>query len=530
MTRFHQRKRLSLTNFRSKPLTIVGICLALGLACTSKSGKSGSGSDVFYSEDGTVASTTGTTFTSTRSWDEGQEFRLGDGYDNLSGERRRTCLDTETPGKAILRGRNLNSMTSDFQVVQSKEDLAKKLNVVVNAEVSGSYGVYSGSASTKNDITKNTSFNERSIVGIMSMVYSAQTMSVDLDEDPLSPTAAALLASDTKRFRQRCGDSYTKSVTTGAALYLVVNMVAKESDTLNKLVSNSSVSASMSTVFSAKVSTDVTKEQTDKLSKFNISVKCYSVGISVDACAQSMTSIDPTDVSTFLSFIATTRSQFAASASGTDRKLLVAIDEHFDNYPKPIAAADKKLSEVFFDVTPQRAIIKDLLSKDNEINYLCNVELYNNCDEVRNDLAKQMEFCARQELWPDCDPSLVDLNKMKANASKGTIGKVVMWEDYLRGRPGKHNIVIDFDKSNSTIKFQENTIYNFSDFGFDNVASGFQSSLAQGYQMRVFEDADGEGKCYMVGSYDTRIFSFGNFNDKASSFRLEKVGAYPSNC
>ena len=73
--------------------------------------------------------------------------------------------------------------------------------------------------------------------------------------------------------------------------------------------------------------------------------------------------------------------------------------------------------------------------------------------------------------------------------------------------------------------------YNLSDLGFANdIASGYRSDLAEGWQVRVFRDANGAGPCWIIGSKDPRSFSFGSFNDQATSIRLERVGQFPANC
>ena len=75
---------------------------------------------------------------SSRPLDSGEPFRLGYGYDNLSGERHLSCLDQNF----TVADRVVSTSDSDFSVLQSKEDLAKKLNIEINAEASGSYGLF----------------------------------------------------------------------------------------------------------------------------------------------------------------------------------------------------------------------------------------------------------------------------------------------------------------------------------------------------------------------------------------------------
>lgn len=513
---------------RKKVHLILGLmtfALGTSLGCGPKAGSSDGGS--FLMDVGGPL-TTETAVTSTRPLDSGASFRLGYGYDKLSGERRRSCLDK---ANYELIGRNVRSTVSSFEIVNTKEDLAKKLNIEVNAEASGSYGTITGSASTKTTILKNSNFNERSIVGIMNFSHKAQEIGIESDYQPLSADKLGLLKSNKEMFRLNCGDSYTKSVTTGAAMYLLVNLSSKGQEITNKVETVNTVKAAFGSMFSASTTTSVSNETVQTLSNFNISVSCHSVGVDTEACAQALTTVDPNDLASFVSYINSAKKALSDSIN-EQPDMLVAIDEVFEEYPKPIESLSAPRSEIFFDYAPQAAVLKDLLEKENQVNYICNVQLLSSCIDLRYAFSEQIRHCARQGSWADCKPESIDIQKLLSEGNMRTgIGKVIFWEHQKNGVANGKTLTMDFDKpSTDPNAFVEGRIYNFTAIGYNDIATGFQSSLRAGWQLRVFEHPDGGGRCYMVGGPSAQPINLGWFNDKASSARLEKVGAYPTSC
>ena len=111
------------------------------------------------------------------------------------------------------------------------------------------------------------------------------------------------------------------------------------------------------------------------------------------------------------------------------------------------------------------------------------------------------------------------------------IGSVKIWEHHSGGAASGKTFTINFDNPDAFVNFEPNKVYNFADHNFqDDIASGFKSNLMSGWHLRVYEHRDGKGKCWMIKDKKDEIFNFKWFNDKASSFRLEKSGDYPAGC
>lgn len=504
----------------------------LGLAASALSGcgkpKAGRDGNASFLLDSGAPVTTETAVTSSRPLDNGKSFRLGYGYDNLSGERRVSCLD---PTKYDLMGRNVRTTVTNFEIVNNKEELANQLNIQVNAEASGSYGSVTGSASTKTQIMKSAHFGNNTMMGLLSFVHRAQEIGIeDKDMDLLTEANITLLNKDNGAFRLHCGDVFTRSVTTGAALYVVVNVTSKTSEITNHTETENSIKAAFMNLYSASATTAVTAETKKTLANYHIAIKCSTVGTSADACAQAIDSANSENLSSVIDFLNNAKKAVATSVSSSP-DMMVAVDEIFADYPKPGLLATKKKKDVFFDYSPQKAVVNDLLAKELVVDKICDTSSISACSEAQLTLAQQIKDCARQENWPDCDPTQVKLDKILDDSRRLAIGKVFLYQNGSGSSNHGQTMSIDFDKLvNGQSVFFPGKIYNLTDYGYNDVPSSFASTLAPGWQMRVFEAVDAGGRCYMIGTASPRIIDFGWFGHKASSFRLERVGDYPTTC
>jgi hypothetical protein len=441
----------------------------------------------------------------------------------MSGERRRSCLDNL---KFELYGRNVRSTESTFGLVTSKEDLAKSLNIEVNAEASGSYGIVTGSASSKTQILKNSVFNSRSILGIGTLVHRAQEIQIESDYQLLSVDALELLQTNKEDFRLRCGDSYTKSVTTGAAMYILFEVTSKSNEISSNATAVNSVKGALGEIFSATASAAVTKESKATLASYNISLSCYSVGITTDACSGSFIAASADDLSGMIAYINEAKKATNNSIQ-SNPNMMVGVDEILEPYPKPIEDLNQPREKVFFDYSKRLNVLKGLLEKEVKSDAACAANSSPDCVELEDKFAQQIKNCARQEFWADCHPEEINISSV-LNSSKPTgIGKLTMWENINGGKM----IVLDFDKTSlDPISFQAGQLYDLDTFRFAGIATSFVSELKEGWQVRLFDDVSGRGTCYLIKGTIPQLVDLKRFNDRARSFRLERVGDYPQSC
>lgn len=509
------------SQLRSLPRLFVVASLAMkfGMGCRIHS-QQAAGSFVMDSGE---PLTTETAITSTRPLDSGKSFRLGYGYDRMSGERRRSCLDTL---KFEPVGRNVRSTDTTFTLVNSKEDLAKVLNIEVNAEASGSYGLVTGSASSKTQIMKNSVFNARTILGIMSFIHRAQEIQIESDYQVLNTDADLLLDEDNESFRLRCGDAYTKSVTTGAAMYITVEVSSRNRDISSNVNTTNSVKAALGEIASASATATVSNETKQTLSNLTMTVSCYSIGITTDACSGSFTSTNAEDVAGIISYLGEAKKAMNASIQ-SNPNMMVGIDEIFEDYPKPEGKLKVPRDQIFFNYSRQLTVLKNLLEKEIQARSACQIRRTPDCSDIQSLLTDQIKYCARQEFWADCNPSSVNLSTIMANAKSEPIGKLTLWEHINSGK----TIVLDFDKNDDApVRFEPDIVYDLESFRFGRIATSYQSSLSPGWQVRLFEWRNGEGRCLLISGTNSSIQDLKKFNDLALSFRLEKIGDYPQSC
>ena len=499
-------------------LPIVTILILLDTGCMMKK----EGFESFLLDTGSPL-TTETSITSTRPIDSGDSFRMGYGYDRLSGVRTLSCLD---PTLYKLAGRNVRATSKRSVLVSSKEDLAKELNIEFNAEASATYQTITASASSKTDIMKKATFSTRTVMALLSFVHRAQSIEIEGDANFMSPASTTLLKADNKAFRLKCGDAYTKSVTTGAAVYILAQLTSKASEITDKINTEQGIKVAFDTIMSANASTKVSDETKKTLANFSITIDCISVGVNASACAEPIQAIDSENIAPVVEYMNNVKKSFAESVN-SNPNMLVAIDENFEDYPRPVELADAKKFAVFYDYTPKLGIIKDLLERETAVNTICNIQKQNSCDDARKKLATQISMCARQDFWPDCNTAVADAINVVLDASKASPGTVTMYKH--TGQSGR-NIFLDFNRyTTDSDALQPNKIYNLAPLNFDRIATDFKANLKIGWQLRVFEKPDGGGRCFMITSGVDRG-DFGWFNDKASSFRLERQGDYPTSC
>lgn len=467
--------------------------------------------------------TTETAITSTRPLDSGKSFRLGYGYDKMSGERRLTCLDEL---KFSLVGRNVRSTDTTFTLVNNKEDLAKVLNIEVNAEASGSYGLVSGSISSKTQIMKNAVFNTRTVLGVMSFIHRAQEIEIESEYQNLNLDAGLLLETDNESFRLKCGDAFTKSVTTGAAMYITIEVSSRNREISANTSTTNSVKAALGEIANVSASASVSQETKQTLANLTMTVSCYSIGITTDACSGSFTSTNADDIAGVINYLSEAKKAMNASIQ-SNPNMMVGIDEVFEDYPKPADKLKTPRDEIFFNYSAQLNTLKGLIDKEIEMRSLCEFSSSKACEQLPTVFAEQVKYCARQELWVDCHPEKISLNQIVDESKKEAIGNFVMWEHIQSGKV----INIDFDKAeDAPVRFDPDVIYDLEPFRFARIATTFQTNLSPGWQVRLFEWAGGQGRCLLISGSDPAVKQVGKFNDLASSFRLERQGDYPQSC
>ncbi len=467
---------------------------------------------------------------SSRPADDGSSFRIGYGYDRISGKRFLSCLDSE---KYQLAGRNLMETESEITIVDSKEHLATVLDMEINVEASLSLGFISGGYSSKTKILREATFNDRSIVALMKLSHRAQEIGIDSSYEVLSDESIALLKESPEAFRLTCGDAYTRRVATGGSIFILLNLTSNDSDIHNREEVSSTIKAGLGGIFSTTINTNTINDLKNALSSFQVSAHCTSQGITADACGQTFSNASGDNLlAKVTSYLNSSREKALASFSNHPEKF-VAIDEGLEDYEKPIDMTGISRSEIFYNYGLYHGHVQILLWVEKDVYAKCrNKNLYV-CNRFFELLADQFYYCSRQEQWVDCNPSslgsILTAVTDATTEKKVSIGVVTLYEHHENGVTGGKKFVINFDKEDGPNQFKPDQIYDLGDWNWNDLATGYHSTLSAGWQLRMFEHHDGGGRCYMIRG-GNRVINFGWFNDKATSFRLERVGDYPNSC
>ena len=225
----------------------------------------------------------------------------------------------------------------------------------------------------------------------------------------LEPQKQKLLLEDPESFRMQCGDSFSKAVQTGAAVYVMVQMLSKDESFKNSLETSNKIKAAFASFFSASIEVNTTQEQEQLLSSFTFNLSCFSIGADPSACSEPTGSFDGADKNGISSYLDRVRSQFAVSIEEKP-ELFVSIDESLEDYPKPTSVSDKSREEIFYDYSAQAKMLYDLLEREDKFNQVCGSGEPANCVEFEKEIAKQVRYCSKQSDWVDCKPDFESID------------------------------------------------------------------------------------------------------------------------
>ena len=479
--------------------------------------------------DGDAASFSSLASVSSESGDY-NKFKIADGYDALAGIARASCLDRD---KTIIRSYQVNQGTDNLYLVSSKSEMADRLGISSNLEISGGKGDLTGSLSSKISIINETQVTSGTYTAIAEYKYIKDEISVYNSVPEMNPDMVALLQkSGPLAFRQMCGDRYYKSIKTGASLYLVFK-AEKISETDNKQVDvENSLKIALGSIFGVNGSAQVNTTQKRILQNFRISSTCYSEGTSAHPCADNMLNSPAVDLDeTNKSIVDAIKSAKMALANDIDSKNnIVVVSENIIDYDVPALLAGKTYSEVFYDYKPNLVTLRTWLKKQEKVQNICGKapNSADICEETNKVITKQMELCALQRNFAAkaCRmPAAADLG---AAMALGQAGSVALFEDGgARGRSVQLNFDDIYGISGDDTKLLVNTMYNLNDDRFgqkmEDVLSSFQAgNLKNGWQLTVFEHPNGGGRSFVIRAGQV-YGDFGRpFNDMASSFILKR--------
>ncbi len=450
---------------------------------------------------------------------------LGDGYDVLKGARRGSCLELES---MRYRSYPINQVSDTMEVAFSKEELAQKLNIPMNAEVSGTYQGVTFSPLLKANILRDTSVTSNALVAFASFVYLKDRISIYNSVPSLDPVPLAQLGEGKKEFREHCGDKFTRSIRTGAALFLIVRAEQMEESNHSSHDIQEAFKVGLGQLFGITQSVQLTTDQKSILSHFRLSTSCYSHGVSAHPCADNQLNFSGFTVTDASVFARVGAAKKALADAAMDTKVPAVLEEDLESYPVPPEYRASGSNQVFFDYKPYLAKIRDWMRLEERVLAICHSvfrDLSSDaCIAANDSIGVELAACADLS-----DGSLDRCRSPGPNEFAETLdlangGSVELWDrTKSRGR------VLKLDLSsllNRGSRMRANVLYTLHDdrFEFGDKLSSVTVSLKEGWQLILFEHEDGTGSKWVIRPHGTHTVDFPRwFNNKASSFMVKRA-------
>ena len=457
--------------------------------------------------------------------DFGNMYYLGDGYDALSGQRKASCLDISS---VILRQSPVNRTLDTIDIIGSHSDLIHHLNVEMNLEASGLVHAVTLSGSIKGDIIRETQLTEDSITLIASFTYFKNEISIYDSQPSLSANHMAELKQDNLLFRKQCGDKFTRSIKTGAVMYLVVKAQQTQQINSSKDQVQATFKAALGSLFGIGPSYTFSTEQKQILESLRLSSTCYAEGTSAKICAAQLLSAAQLNIhdNTLLDRVNAARKSLAEDIDGG--KNLVALDEELESYDTPLSMGELPRSKLFFDYSFYLNNLQSWLDEEATVTTICDTVSYaqNECTAATKTIGNAAMSCAMQNLWSENNCSAPRDDEFRDILSLTNAGFVTMYKDGgRRGRSFTLNFSQLYGNDNSLKPYVVYNLDSYSFFHFADIMSSLDVNLEPGWQLVFYAERDGGGSTMIVDE-GHRYQDALSFNDRAASFMLvRKLGS-----
>lgn len=450
---------------------------------------------------------------------------LGDGYDVLSGERKGSCLDFDA---VTFRSYPINQAFDTMDLVFSKSEMAKKLSTNINAEISGTYRGVSFSPSLKATILRETNVTGNVLVAVASFIYAKDQISIYESVPGLDPARSDLLAKDKEGFRRQCGDKFSKSIRTGAALFLIVRAEQLSETSHSQSEIQQAFKVGLGQLFGISPSVAVTNDQKTILNRFRLSTRCYSDGVSGRPCADHQLNLSSFTLGDMPIFEKVSAAKKALVSEAMERKVTAVLDEQMDFYPFPRGDEHRGVFDVFFDYRPYLSNIRQWLFIEDKVQSICH-SLYRDvwadeCRAASDAISEALTACAEQAEWSQ---GLCRAPESQAFADLLALdngGWVELW-DYP-GAQGRSVRLSFAGLLRRGAGIRPNVIYSLHDdrFNFADQLSSAVVHLEKGWQLVLYEHVDGTGSKWVIQPGPEHTIDFPRwFGNKASSFVVKRV-------
>ncbi len=449
-------------------------------------------------------------------------YWLGDGYDVILGARKESCFKSEA---VSYRAYPVMQSSDQVDVVFTTDELARKLSVDYNVEASGIYEGVTYTPSIKTSILRETNLGLAAMVAVAEFKYVKEKLSVYGSQPELSDASKALLASDPEAFRRQCGDKFTRSITTGATLTIVFTATHQSLTVHDTQSIESALKVGVGELFKVDAKSTLSADQKNILSSLRISTRCYSQGVSANPCAENQLNLSSVTLGDQAVLDRISQAKKTLAKEIADGESVASLREEFEHYPAPEGMAS---NQVYVDYKGKLAKVQEWLKVEQEVRRICQSELFrgldDDCNSSYEEVSEGLAMCAEQANWSLGRCKLPSLETAQQIRSLGDAGEVTLYEHGdLTGTSLKLNLGTVLNPKSA---IEANVIYNLRDLKFKGLAdkiSVVTADLKHGWQLVLFEHADGQGKTFTIDDTLKGEVHLTKFNDKASSFKIERI-------
>ncbi|MCO7224790.1 hypothetical protein [Pleionea sp. CnH1-48] len=336
-------------------------------------------------------------------------FHLGKGFGLTEGDYapEEMCLKTDDLSVTTTP---VNQDQLIFSQVQNSQDLYSKLDLDISADLSLSIGAFGLDADGKYELFRESKMKQDNSRVLIKWQRKAERLDL-VSSTPfklknywksnyINPTDGSDVSET--HFRNQCGDQYVKSVTTGARLYVLLEIGNEELSTTEMETTSYNAKLKIASIFNASSSGTISSETRQFFEKHSIQLKVYTEGgSSVNASVQNV-SLD--NVKAFAD-------NFIAGVTSAGH---VALDKDLAYYPVPVEYNHLTHFNVYKDYRPARDNMRRWLSLDHQVNGRCEnltrvdaqagqSKYRSRCHAARVNMGTHTEYCAVGQQWGDCN-------------------------------------------------------------------------------------------------------------------------------
>ncbi|WP_144392347.1 fibronectin type III domain-containing protein [Pleionea sediminis] len=337
-----------------------------------------------------------------------QPFNLGIGFLLTEGRYAPEDICMKTNNLYVQEQPLLND-TLDYYQIETSEDLYKKLDMDISADMSMSIGAFSAQAEGTYELFRETEMSQdfsRVLVkwqrrGKKLTLRSSSPRSLKnyYVNNYINPNNSSTVTET--HFRNLCGDKYVSSVVTGARAFLLLEISNKNIKTTEMEDISYEAQIKFSSVIEANSSGNISRETREFFEQNQIRIKVLTEGGNSQSSNIRNLSLDRV------------RDYLDDFIDSVDESGYVALDKELSYYPVPLQYNNLNHFQVFRDYRPIKKQLSRWIALDSQVHGRCvaledvdaqirSSKYKYRCNSAAINLGQQVKRCAFGQEWPSC--------------------------------------------------------------------------------------------------------------------------------